>query len=110
MAAVRVVRHHSASHPSGVLNLTKPPTTLLVCALAGTAGTVTALPIFGGLPVFDGTAFAEMLVHTSKFVTQINQMVETYNRITQQYQHMVHQERRASIANASGNSLFFFRS
>jgi hypothetical protein len=52
---------------------------------------ITALPIFGGLPVFDGTAFAEMLVQTSKFVTQINQMVQTYNRITQQYNHMVHQ-------------------
>src|SRR4051794_41953417 len=32
-----------------------------------------------------------MLVQTAKFVTQINQMVQTYNRITQQYNHMVYQ-------------------
>jgi conjugal transfer/entry exclusion protein len=53
------------------------------------------LPAFaivgGGLPVFDGSAFAEMLVQTSKFITQINQMVQTYQRITQQYNHMVYQ-------------------
>ena len=61
--------------------------TLLGCTAAG----VCAVPIYGGLPVFDATAFAEMLVHTSKMVTQINQMVQTYNRITQQYNHMVHQ-------------------
>ena len=63
----------------------------LLSTLAGTAVTLSAIPVFGGLPVFDGTAFAEMLVQTSKFVTQINQMVETYNRITQQYHHMVQQ-------------------
>jgi hypothetical protein len=61
--------------------------TLCVC----TAASVPAIPFVGGLPVFDGTAFAEMLVHTSKFVTQINQMVQTYERITQQYNHMVYQ-------------------
>lgn len=55
------------------------------------AVTLSALPIGGGIPVFDGTAFGEMLVHTAKFVTQINQMVQTYNRITQQYNHMVYQ-------------------
>jgi conjugal transfer/entry exclusion protein len=66
-------------------------------AMLATGVTVTAvmLPAFsivgGGLPVFDGSAFAEMLVQTSKFITQINQMVQTYQRITQQYNHMVYQ-------------------
>src|SRR3954470_11941751 len=50
-----------------------------------------AVPVFGVLPVFDVKAWTEMIVHTSKFVTQINQMVQTYNRITQQYNHMVYQ-------------------
>jgi conjugal transfer/entry exclusion protein len=57
-----------------------------------TAASLSAIPIFGaGLPVFDGTAFAEMIIHTSKMATQINQMVQTYQRITQQYNHMVNQ-------------------
>jgi hypothetical protein len=64
---------------------------LQAVALAATAITLSATPIFGGLPVFDGTSFGEMLVQTSKFVTQINKMIETYNRITQQYHHMVYQ-------------------
>jgi hypothetical protein len=64
---------------------------LLAGTIAASAATVSAIPVFGGLPVFDGAALAEMLVQTSKFVTQINQMVQTYNRITQQYNHMVHQ-------------------
>jgi conjugal transfer/entry exclusion protein len=64
---------------------------LLAVALTATAVTLPAIPIFGGMPVFDAAAFGEMLVHTSKFVTQINKMIETYNRITQQYHHMVYQ-------------------
>jgi len=64
---------------------------LLAGAFAAAGVTASALPIGGGMPVFDGTACSEMLVQTAKFVTQINQMVETYNRITEQYNHMVYQ-------------------
>jgi conjugal transfer/entry exclusion protein len=66
-------------------------TALFSGALAATALSASAFPVVGGLPVFDGAAFGEMIVQTSKIVTQINQMIKTYNRITQQYDHMVHQ-------------------
>lgn len=65
---------------------------LMAGALVCTAATVSAIPVVGGgMPVFDASAFAEMLEQSSKFVTQINQMIRTYNRITQQYEHMVYQ-------------------
>lgn len=65
--------------------------TTVVGALALTGASLSAIPMIGGLPVFDGSAFAEMLVQTSKLVTQVNQMAQTYNRITQQYDHMIYQ-------------------
>lgn len=67
---------------------------LIPCMFACATATISLTPALGaGILVFDITAFAEMLVQTSKMVTQINQMVQTYNRITQQYNHMVYQAR-----------------
>lgn len=56
------------------------------------AASVAALPVFGpGMPVFDGTAFGEALVHTAKLVATVNQLYQTYQKITQTYNHMMYQ-------------------
>jgi hypothetical protein len=51
-------------------------------------------PVFGGVPVIDSANLAENVIHTAKFVAQIGLMTQTYNKISQQYSHMVHQAKQ----------------
>lgn len=66
-------------------------TIIVISCLTVVAITAKAIPLFGGLPVYDGASHVESILHTSKLVAQIKQMVETYEKIKQQYDHMERQ-------------------
>jgi hypothetical protein len=58
---------------------------VLIVALASVG---TAQFFGGGIPVFDSAALFEQLIQSTHMVKQIGQLVQTYNKITDQYNHM----------------------
>jgi hypothetical protein len=67
---------------------------LAIAMLAGSFLAALDLPLpfgGGGIPVYDSTAYLEALTQTAKLVAQITALTAIYNKITDQYNHMVHQ-------------------
>ena len=75
-------------------------TRIKVLSITAALSAATMIPIsaqigmFGaGLPVFDGTQFAEMIAQTAKLASQVKAAIDTYNKVTDQYNHMTYQAR-----------------
>ena len=63
---------------------------IAITALSVMLAGAPAYAIFGiGLPVFDASAFAEMIEQVSWLSQQYNQLVKTYNTVTNQYNQML---------------------
>ncbi len=63
---------------------------IVITALSVILAGAPAYAIFGiGLPVFDASAFAEMIEQVSWLSQQYNQLVKTYNTVTNQYNQML---------------------
>ena len=63
---------------------------IAITALSVILAGAPAYAIFGiGLPVFDASAFAEMIEQVSWLSQQYNQLVKTYKTITNQYNQML---------------------
>lgn len=69
----------------------------LVVCLAAAALCIAPAAGFFGITVFDPTNWAEALNQLRQMEQQYRQMVETYNKVRQQYDHMVYMAKRVPV-------------